>query len=161
MKEQDLIYLAGLVDGAGSIEVNVSPHSNYATGFRFEPKIRLSLDESDAAVLGLLDEYCEEQGIQYSIEEREGSDTLRFVVQDPAHLCVFIDGFGNYLIRRYEDARIMLNEILPKVKDGEHRSKQGIYELMEYVEELREGTGRDPKYTQEWFENEWGDEIKT
>lgn len=157
MKESDVIYLAGLVDGLGAFEVNVSPHDSYSTGFRFEPKIRIGLHESDTAILGMLDEYCEEQGVKYSIEERESSETLRFVVQGPNHICRFVIPFGDYLIRRYEAAHLMLNEILPAVKDGKHHSKDGFYELMEYVDELRSsvGRGREPKYTQEWFENEW------
>lgn len=163
MKESDVIYLAGLVDGVGAFEVNVSPHDNYATGFRFEPKIRLSLHESDTAVLGMLDEYCEEVGVKYSVEEREASETLRFVVQEPDDIYRFVDPLGDYLIRRYEAAVVMLSDILPAMKDGKHQSKQGLYELMKDVEKLRSnvGRGREPKYTQEWFEEEWGDEIET
>lgn len=155
MKEHDVIYLAGLLDGVGSFEVNVSPHDNYATGFRFEPKIRITLRESDTAVLGLLDEYCEEVGVQYSVEERKSGDSVRFVIQDPDHIIRFVQPLGDYLIRKHENARIMLNEILPQVKDGKHQSKEGIYELMEHVEKLRAGTGRNPKYNQAWFKEEW------
>jgi len=161
MKERDVIYLAGLLDGTGNFEVNVSPHDNYATGFRFEPKVRIRLDESDSAVLGLLDEYCEEVGVKYSLEERAGSDVVRFTVQEPDNIYRFTDPIGQYLIRNHEQARILLNEILRKVKDGEHRSKQGIYDLMKHVEKLRAGTGRNPKYDREWFEDEWGGEIST
>lgn len=159
MKEHDVIYLAGLIDGVGSFEVNVSPHSNYATGYRFEPRIRITLLDSDTAVLGLLDEYAEEVGVQYTIEERAASDSVRFVVQDPDHICKFAAPFADYLIRKYDNARILLNDILPSVKHGEHRTKQGIYELMEHVEKLRAGTGRNPKYNREFFEEEWGEEL--
>lgn len=163
MKERDVIYLAGLIDGVGSFEVNVSPHSNYSTGFRFEPKIRIGLHESDTAVLGLLDEYCEEVGVKYQVEEREANDSQRVVIQDPDSIYRFVDPFGAYLVRRHEAAVVMLNEILPNVKDGKHKTKQGLYGLMEYVEKLRSnsGRGRDPKYTQEWFAEEWSDEIST
>lgn len=159
MKEQDVIYLAGLVDGVGSFEVNVSPHSNYATGYRFEPKIRISLHETDTAPLGLLDEYCEEVSVQYTIEEREATDTVRFVVTKPDNITRFVEPLGNYLIRKYENARILVNDILPEVQDGKHHTKQGLYELMEHVEKLRAGTGRNPKYDQEFFEEEWSDEL--
>lgn len=163
MKERNLIYLAGLIDGVGSFEVNVSPHDNYATGFRFEPKIRIGLHESDTAVLGMIDEYCEEVGVDYSVDDRKASETVRIEVQGPDQIYRFVDPLGEYLIREYEAAWVMLNEILPAVKDGKHQSKQGLYELMEYVEELRSvvGRGREPKYTQEWFAEEWADEIKT
>lgn len=161
MKESDVIYLAGLIDGVCSFEVNVSPHKNYATGFRLEPMIRMQLNESDTAVLGLLDEYCEEVGVNYSIQDRANTTSLRFVIQDPDHICRFIDPIAPHLIRTYKDAEILCDKIAPKVKDGEHRTKQGIYDLMEYVEQLREGTGRNPKYDQAWFEENWGDEIST
>lgn len=161
VKESDVIYLAGLIDGIGSFEVNVSPHKNYATGFRFEPMIRIQLKESDTAVLGLLDEYCEEVGVIYSIQDRSNTTSLRFVVQDPDHICRFIEPMSPYLIRTYSDAEVLCDKIAPKVKDGKHRTKQGIYELMEYVEQLRAGSGRNPKYDQAWFEEEWKGEIST
>jgi hypothetical protein len=159
VKESDVIYLAGLIDGVGSFEVNVGPHDNYATGFRFEPMIRMQFKDSDTAVLGLLDEYCEEVGVNYSIQDRSNTTSLRFVVQDPDHICRFIEPMAPYLIRTYKDAEILCDKIAPKVKDGEHRTKQGIYDLMEYVEQLRAGSGRNPKYDREFFEKEWEGEI--
>jgi len=159
MKESDIIYLAGLTDGVCSFEVNVGPHDNYATGFRFEPMIRMQFKESDTAVLGLLDEYCEEIGVNYSIQERSDTTSLRFVVQDPDNICRFIGPIAPYLIRTYDDAKMLCDKILPKVKNGEHRTKQGIYDLMEYVEQLRAGSGRNPKYDREFFEKEWEGEI--
>jgi hypothetical protein len=157
VKESDVIYLAGLVDGLGSFEVNVSSHPDYATGYRFEPKFRMNLRESDAAVLGMLDEYCDEVGVNYSIETRSDSDLQRFIVQDPCDITNFVNPFGDYLIRRYEAAVIMLNDILPEVKDGKHTTKQGLLELMESADKLRESMNRnrETKYTKEWFEKEW------
>lgn len=163
MKEHDIIYLSGLVDGVGSYEVNVSPHNNYATGFRFEPKFRMGLNESDTTILGMLDEYCEEIGVSYSIENRGTGDAIRFTIQTPCEIARFTEPFGDYLIRKYKDAEIMLNEIIPAVEDGKHTSKDGLYELMGWVDELRGdgGRGRNPKYTQEWFEEEWEGELST
>jgi len=163
VKESDVIYLAGLIDGIGSFEVNVSPHDSYATGFRFEPKLRISLHETDEAVLGLLDEYCEEVGVKYSVEKREATGAMRIVIQEPNGIINFVDPLGGYLIRNYEAAVIMLNDIIPPVKDGKHRTKQGLYELMEHVEKIRSshGRGREPKYDQAWFEKEWKGEIST
>ena len=156
MEKRDVVYLAGLFDGVGSLTVNVSESEDTKVGYQMKPKLLISLRESDTAVLGLLDEYCEEGGVQYFFKDRESDDVIRFIVQKMEHIERFLQPLGKHLIRKYEDAELLVNVVLPGMKDGKHHSKEGFYELMEHVDELRVGTGRTVKYDQEWFATKWG-----
>lgn len=62
------------------------------------------------------------------------------------------------LIEQEKQAKVMLDELIPGVKERKHETKQGFYELMRSVNTLRETihSKQSPKYTPEYFMDEWG-----
>lgn len=159
MDEMLVAHLAGVFDGVGSITVHVSKDTNYAAGYRVRPMLRLHRSASDEALLGMMDSYCEEHGVQYSLNEktRENSDTLQWVVKDPPSIRRFLEPLAPLLVSKHEEAHVMLEEVLPRIEEGDHRTEQGILGLMPYVDELHESSryGADSKYTEAYFRKEF------
>lgn len=159
MDDTLVAHLAGVFDGVGSITVHVSKDDNYAAGYRVRPMLRLHRSASDEALLGMVDAFCEAHGVQYSLNEktREQSDTLQWVVKDPASIRRFLEPLVPHLVSKYDDAHIMLDEVLPRIEDGDHRTERGILGLMPYVDHLHESAryGSDSKYTEGYFRKEF------
>jgi hypothetical protein len=156
MHDGQIAYVAGLIDGVGSITVTVRKNDDYRTGYRLKPEIRIQRPESDAAVLGMLDEYCDEHGVKHSMYEKN-EDSIRLSVTDPESIRRFLRPIVPYLISNHEPATIMLDDVLSRVEDGTSRTEDGILELMPYVERLREESrhGSGYKYDRDYFEAEF------
>jgi hypothetical protein len=64
-----------------------------------------------------------------------------------------------YLVTEYESSVIMIEQILPRIEDGLHTEKQGLYELMEFADMVRETNPRrrspELKYDQDYFAEAW------
>lgn len=161
MKEEDLIYLAGLFDGVGNINIHIKKDQGGRIGFIFSPRIYIGLSESDSALLGMLDEYCEETETTYNASGRNKSN-IQLTITGAESVYNFLMPLYDHLIRRFRESSILLHEIIPAMDEKEHLNKQGFYDLMKYVEMLRElqDTGDRSKYTQSWFAEEWEGEIE-
>lgn len=166
MEDAQIAHLAGLFDAVGGITVHVTKSSNYAVGYRYQPVLRLNRSTADEALIGKLIAYCEDQSVQFSLSEKDKTgdgDTTSYewTVKDPVHIERFLEPMMPYLVSRYEEASLMLEIIVPAVKKGAHREKEGFYELMDVADRLRSSAryGPDVKYTKDYFADEWGDEL--
>lgn len=163
MEEIEIAHLAGYIDGSASITVHVNESDDYSVGYHFKPVVVIYVPRRDETMLGKLDAYCEDNFVQYAADEREGkeNDSVRWSVFEGDNIKRFLEPMLPYLVSRYHDANVMVEKIVPAVEDGEHREKRGLYELMEFADELRQSNrkGTDPKYTQEYFADEWDDEV--
>jgi hypothetical protein len=156
VKDTQVAHLAGVFDGVGSVRLRVSKEPDYALGYALRPLLRMDRPDKEDPVLGELIKYCEEHGVKYSILETGNTQreqpSMRWVVKDKNSIERFLKPMYEYLVSRYYDATIMIETVLPAVRNGEHTEKEGFYELVGISEELRHNDG---KYTQDYFAEEW------
>jgi len=158
MEEADVAHLAGLFDGAGSVTVHIGKDESYPLDYRYQPAIRLYRAKTDEAMLGKLDAYCEDYGVQYHLNDKD--ETVMFEVSNLDSIQRFLEPILPWLVTHHQDARLMVEEILPAIEENRHKTKDGFYELAGYADTLRggPGKGRKAKYTQKFFKEKW--EIK-
>ncbi len=156
MEGKWLWYLSGTFDTAGVITVKIQKDDRYTIGYDFQPMLTLNRMEPKTTVFGMIDEYAEEHGIKYRIEEQE-SGSNRLVIDDLESIKRFLEPIIGGFIQQREQAEVMLTEIIPAMEEGKHREKEGFYEMMDGVETLREAsyTRKKSKYTKDYFKKEW------
>lgn len=146
-------YVAGLLDGRGTIRVQISKHKDLSLGYNFYPNIIIT--SSSPATMGLLDEFCQQHDIECAVGERTSNTGYQFTVNSPDDVGGFLSLLQPYLVEKYEDAHLMLNEIIPRLNEAT-QDKDVAIEMMEYVDELHEGRrGQRRKYTADYFRDEW------
>lgn len=162
VEDEQIAHLAGVFDAIGGVTLRVIKDSDYRLNYTLEPMLRLQRPNEDDPVLGKLMAYCDEEGVRYTITDKSHgadreSNSVEWIVKDPDSVERFLEPMMDYLVTNYFRAELMLEVVLPAIRSGKHREKQGFYELMEVVEKLREGKTlrKEPKYTQEYFADEW------
>lgn len=164
MDDEDMIHLAGVVDGIGAITVHVTKNDSYSVGYQFQPMVRIYRPQGQEALLGKLVAYCEDEFVKHDIIELDGENdgTYKFTVRDTDSIRRFLEPLLPYLTARYEAAAIMLEEVLPVIEDGQPRDERGFYELMDAADALRANArhGPEAKYDKEYFEKEWREQLQ-
>jgi hypothetical protein len=150
----DVAHLAGLIDGGGSIRVAVAQQDSYALGYSLTPTVRFSTPRKKDPAIGKLEAFCEEHNIRYSLTEAE--TTIELSIDNKEGVKIFLEKVIDYLVTTFEDALIVMNEIIPRIEDKQHTNKEGFCEIMGYVD-LLGGSGQteNRKYTQEYFLKLW------
>jgi len=161
MTEPDLIHLAGVFDAIGVITVSISKKDSYKVGYEITPIVRITSSRNDNRVLmGKIIEYCDQQGVRYGITEKENTSDAKsdkIEIKRTESIQRFLEPILPSLVAKFEEATIMLEEIIPRIEDDKHRSKEGVYELMEFADMIRGTNKRGPtlKYDQAYFKKEW------
>lgn len=154
MEDKTLWYLSGAVDSLANLKVAVQKHDKYEFGYRMTPEVSISRPYSRDAIFGLLDEYCTEVSAVYYMDEGTKS-SHKMVIENPDGVERFLKPIVGGFIQQYEDAELLLDEILPLLKDGQPQTKEEFIEVVEIGEKIRENPDR-LKYTAEYFREEWG-----
>jgi len=159
MENNWLWYIAGAFDSVGTLSAKIQEDDRRSVGHQFQPKLTLSRPKSREVVFGMLDEYATESGAKYHIEEMENS--LRLVINDAQSIERFLTPITPGIVQQEREVEIMLEEIIPALKEDKHTTKEGFVEIMESVDELRESvqTKGSPKYTSTHFKKKWAGEI--
>jgi len=161
MEETQIAHLAGAFDMAGLLNVYVNKDEEYAIGYNMNLTCRMSFGSNQQnPIMGKLKSYCEEENIPYSVQEfspKKDKTVYRVVIQKPYAIEEFLLPMLDHLVNHYESAIILLEQIIPRIKDGLHKEKQGFYEIMEFADVLRQKTTHESriKYDQEHFAEEW------
>lgn len=166
MNDVELAHLAGVVEGGATITAKVNKNSKYRIGFQAAVLIRFQQAGDDSILMGKFLAYCDEYGVTVDRREREMDSGRSRHIAEIIHqdsVRKFLEPLLPYLTERYEQVTLILEELLPRLEDGQHTSKQGLYDLMPLVEQIRRSNQlqRDYKYDQEYFAEEWGDDIET
>jgi len=79
MEETNIAHIAGVIDAVASITIHISREDSYAMGYRYKPMVRLYRPDKDSPLMGKLDAYCEDEGVNYSLskEKREKSERVQ------------------------------------------------------------------------------------
>lgn len=152
------LYVAGVIDGGSAITVVVGKDSKARLGYHITPTI--SLRRRNPAILQVIDEWATEHGIRGSIIEK--NDSIEWKLQSRDDVREFLELLEPYLIVHDNTAQLILNEVLPRLDEGTHRTKDGFLETIEYADMVREATsGSTPKYNTEYFEELWSEELNS
>lgn len=155
MNDEDIAHLAGVLDAAGIISVVIAKRTHYELGYEYRPVIRLRRPIRETALMGKLDAYAEEVGVEVYIQEDNNKWELE--VYGAENIRPFLEPLVPHLLSRYEPAVIMLEKVLPGMAEEKHLDERGFVELVGLADKLREYTsGKDATYNQDYFEKEWG-----
>jgi len=159
VEQIDISHLAGTFDIGGNLTVNVVKKSDYSIGYMLRPICRMVIPGGENnPLMGKYMEYMDDNHIKFSLTDPEqDGDHHRIEITRRQDIPKFINPMLEYLVVQYRTAIFLLDEVLPRMDDGMHQTKEGFYELMEYVDVLRNPSRQKSrmKYTQEYFENEW------
>jgi hypothetical protein len=159
MEDNWLWYIAGAFDSIGTLTVSIGKNDEMAIGYQIQPMIMISRPEEKEVIFGMLDEYTTENGVKYHIEEQKSSYQMK--IKDTESIKRFLEPIAPGLVQQEKEVEIMLEEIIPMIKEEKHHTKKGLVELMESVDELRESLHgrRETKYTSTHFKKKWAGEI--
>jgi hypothetical protein len=159
--------MSGLFDAEGSIGFFPYGSTNYKNGYGCNPRVRITQNKDGTIVEQIFETYCSLFEIDYTSheEERQGrSPSVTCAVGKSNHIRKFLTPMLPLLMEKQRQAIIMLREILPRFEDGVHHTKEGFIEMMKWKHELDKGKPMgddDRKYTVEYFEDLWRDEIES
>ncbi len=122
-------YLAGFLDGDGSIYVRLKPSSEYRYGFQVAPYVVLFQSSKDRANF---ERICAMIGSGYLRERKDGM--LEYVVQRQKAIHELLSNIKEHLVLKRERADLIL-EILKK--KSEVRCKKDFVVLAEMIERFR------------------------
>ncbi len=91
-----------------------------------------------------------------SVRENDGRYTL--TIGKPRGVLRFLNLVGPYVLDRYEEAELIVGELVPALQEGKHTgTKEEFIEVVGMLEDLRELNPRTTrsKYDQEYFREEW------
>lgn len=157
VEDNELIraYLAGVIDSGSSIRVHVKKDDSYAVGFALSPIIEVR--RSRRAIPELLAMWGDSIGVRSDLKENEKN--TRWIVNRRDDIQLVLELLAPYMMVYDSAAEVMIEEVLPRLERGEHTTKDGFIEVMEYVDFLREATGRErqSKYSQDYFRELWAE----
>ena len=123
-------YLAGFLDGDGSIYVRLKPNSTYRFGFQVSPCIALFQSKKEAENFQRV---CSLIGCGYMRERKDG--ILEYVINKKDEIINFLYVIKPYLIlkRRQADLMVEILKVKTKVKD-----QKSFNELAQLIDKFRE-----------------------
>ena len=122
-------YLAGFLDGDGSIYVRAKPNETYRYGFQIAPYIVLFQSKKDE---DKIKKVCNLIDLGYIRDRKDG--ILEYTIGKEEAIRSFLKMVTPYLILKEEQAKLIL-EILDTKKKVE--SKNGFFALMKLVDRFR------------------------
>lgn len=148
-------YVAGAFDWGSTLRIRVRKANQYKINYTIEPTVEFR--KKNGAVMGLLDEWCNQHGVEHTINELDNGE-WRFTISKRKAVWRFLEEVYDYSVIRHDALEVILNEIKPRMEDDEHLYRQGFMELMQFVDEARKHTERDAvKYDWQYFNEKWFD----
>ncbi len=122
-------YLAGFLDGDGSIYVRLKPNNSYKFGFQVSPYIILfqSIKEKEK-----FSKICSIINCGYIRERNDG--ILEYTINRKEEIIKFVKLVKPYLILKEKQAKLIISILSKKEKV---KNKDDFKELMELVEQFR------------------------
>ena len=158
-------YVAGYFDGEGCVAPAIRQSKTINIGYTVQPNARIRSKDND--VLDEIHDYLDGFGITSRIyvlpPKYEGVHSMKdLVIYGLANTENFLLLISPYLhSSKHEQAKIMLSEILPRMKRKEHLTKSGFLKVIEHVDELNSlKNGVRGKYNSEFFKKIWFEDVK-
>lgn len=158
-------YVPGFFDAEGCINLGIKEHENSTIGYRVSPGAIVNHTDHQSPVKELLCEYADHLGIKYTIEDKDAhndrsSPFFSFRVYELESIEEFVSTLYPHLVVKKPQAKILLEDIIPVMKRGEHTGRRGFLKVMHYKEKMDSMKGGTRgKYDLEYFEDMWGMEY--
>lgn len=122
-------YLAGFLDGDGSIYVRLKPNTDYRFGFQVAPYVVLFQSNKDRHIF---ERVCSMIGLGYLRERNDG--ILEYTINRRDAIIEFLDMLKPYIVLKLRQTKLMLRILKkkPKVKN-----KGDFKELMDLIDRFR------------------------
>ena len=148
-------YVAAVIDFGSNFRANIIKRSDAKIGYNIA--VEIHVNSNSEIGLGFLDEFLMDHQINPNIREDSKSDSYRLEINrrdDVEKLLLLVHPF---ILVRAEVVNITLEKLIPKLNEGVQKTEEGFYELVGHVDEIRSQTitRREPKYTQEYFKDEF------
>ena len=157
-------YVAGYFDGEGCVVGNIFKVKGSRRKFPFEIQPNIRCSSTDFDILQKTHDFLETHGLDVKLyhsnkKRPEESDQQHLVIYGLENVRKFLELIVPYLkTEKKMQGMIMLKEILPRMKNGEHLTKEGFIRVVAYIEimdSLKKGWQRS-KYTVKYFRKLWG-----
>ena len=122
-------YLAGFLDGDGSIYVQAKPNSTYKYGFQIAPYVVLFQSQKDKENFAKI---CSLIGLGYLRERKDG--IIEYIIGKTDNIRNFIAMVQPFLILKKDQAKLII-DILDKKEKIEN--KEDFNELLEMIDTFR------------------------
>ena len=146
-------YVAAVVDFGSNFGVRVNKDSSARIGYFIN--VQIVINSVNKTVIGFLDEFCLNHDIHG--RPRQSTDNYRLEIARRDDVYRFLSLVRPYIIARETPVSIMVDELIPRLDDGQGGTQEGFVDLMEYVDEIREHTASaaQQKYTADSFRDEF------
>lgn len=153
-------YIAGIVDGRAYFRLGIGKAS-HGIGYNMVPQISIGRGAVHPAYASAVEVFCDEENLRYN--SSGNMQTLQTMINGADAIAAFASKVGPYLIAKHDPLANLHQEFVPRFRAGEQNTKQGFYDLLVDFQPL-DGQGRtkerSKKYTPQFFEKEWNDDIE-
>jgi hypothetical protein len=165
--ELETSQMAGLFDAEGSIILSPT-RGNYCLNYGFKPEIRMEQVQDKTMLEDIFESYNDYIDFDYSLRRMSNENdpnrqpTVQANMYTKSDIRNFLAPLLPMLKEKQEQAIIMLREIIPRLENDVHLTKEGFIEMMKWKELLdREKPmgNEDRKYTVEYFQDLWADDL--
>jgi hypothetical protein len=160
--------MAGLFDAEGSICLFASTSSTVNLNCELRPRVAMQQVQDKTMLEYIFESYNDHIEFDYKLRKIHNENKLNKQPTVEAYIIPKRD-IKNFLApllpklkEKQEQAIIMLREIIPRMERDMHLNKEGFIELMKWKELLdREKPmgNEDRKYTVEYFQDLWADDL--
>jgi len=159
--------MAGLFDAEGMVLLSPYQSKGSRLNHTLQASVKIGQAQDKTMIGDIFDSYNNNFDFNYSVSVRENKEphhkpTVKMSVNKREHIKNFLAPLLPMLKEKQEQAIIMLREIIPRMERDMHLNKEGFIELMKWKELLdREKPMRneDRKYTVEYFQDLWADDL--
>ena len=124
-------YLAGFIDGDGSIYVRLKPNPTYRYGFQVAPYIVLFQSNQDRKNF---EKICSLIGLGILRERKDG--ILEYSINKTNDLKLFLESIAPFLVLKKDQAKLMLKILAKKEKVKNLRDFKQLAQLVDGFREL-------------------------
>ncbi|MCH7660203.1 MAG: hypothetical protein IH933_06335 [Euryarchaeota archaeon] len=152
--EIHLDYVAGVLDGCGTITIKINKTEGSPTGYHIQPIAEIRR-RGEKSIFGLLDEFCDLNNI--SSEVYANDDEVVWYVHGITSVRSLLLTLDGHFQRLAPDCELLLGDLLPRLEADEHESKAGFLSVVFRSEFLshRQQYSHNLHYDYEYFDNAW------
>ena len=124
-------YLAGFLDGDGSIYVQAKPNSTYRFGYQIAPYIVLFQSQKDQKNFEFL---CSQIGLGYIRTRKDG--ILEYIIGQKSNILEFLKIVEPYVIMKKSQVELIKEIIVAKEKTATKKDFEALMKLVDLFREL-------------------------
>jgi hypothetical protein len=159
--------MAGLFDAEGSITL-FPDRAGTSLNYNLRPSLNMAQVQDKTMLEDIFNSYNDHIDFDYRLRRSNNENdptrqpTVKVNIYTKNSIKNFLAPLLPMLKEKQEQAIIMLREIIPRLERGVHLNKEGFIEMMKWKELLDRDKpmgNEDRKYTVEYFQDLWADDL--